>query len=89
MLEYSVEDAESLLTSNLTAAKESLLQVDEDLDFLRDQYTTTEVSILCHQNFEFEKVSFCFSELIMFYFYERQPNFPSPTATLKGIWTFS
>ncbi len=55
MLEYSVEDAESLLTSNLTAAKESLLQVDEDLDFLRDQYTTTEVNMARVYNYGVKK----------------------------------
>ena len=46
MLEYDLEDAESLLSKNLKAASESQVQVDKDLDFLRDQYTTTEVSIL-------------------------------------------
>lgn len=46
MLEYSTEEAESLLRKNLQAATESLAQAEEDLDFLRDQYTTTEVSIL-------------------------------------------
>ncbi|XP_038077770.1 prefoldin subunit 3-like [Patiria miniata] len=55
MLEYSLEDAESLLTNNLTAAKESLLQVDHDLDFLRDQYTTTEVNMARVYNYGVKK----------------------------------
>ena len=46
MLEYSVDNAEALLEKNQTAATKSLQQVETDLDFIRDQYTTTEVSIL-------------------------------------------
>ena len=36
MLEYPVDDAIVLLSKNLETAKSSLLQVDEDLDFLKD-----------------------------------------------------
>ena len=46
MLEYSIEEAETLLSKNLNAAQKSLTEIEEDLGFLRDQYTTTEVSIL-------------------------------------------
>ena len=46
MLEYPVDDAIVLLSKNLETAKSSLLQVDEDLDFLKDQCTTIEVGIL-------------------------------------------
>lgn len=46
MLEYPVDDAIVLLSKNLESAKSSLLQVDEDLDFLKDQCTTIEVGIL-------------------------------------------
>lgn len=46
MLEYELQDAEALLTKNLSAANSALKQVSFDLDFLRDQYTTVEVSIL-------------------------------------------
>ena len=46
MLEYSLDDAEALLTKNLTAAEKTLDSVDSDLGFLRDQTTTLEVSIL-------------------------------------------
>jgi len=46
MLEYTLDDAELLLTKNHTAALKSLEIVDTDLGFLRDQTTTIEVSIL-------------------------------------------
>ncbi|CAE7821988.1 VBP1 [Symbiodinium sp. KB8] len=45
MLEYSLDDAEALLTKNLETAKNKLDQIDEDLDFLRDQTITTEVNV--------------------------------------------
>lgn len=45
MLEYNLDDAEALLVKNLDAATKSLESVDEDLGFIRDQTTTTEVSI--------------------------------------------
>lgn len=46
MLEYSLDGAESLLSKNLRTATKNLQHIDEDLDFLRDQFTTIEVSIL-------------------------------------------
>lgn len=46
ILEYPVEEAEELLRKNLETAQSSLKQVEEDLDFLKDQCTTTEVGIL-------------------------------------------
>lgn len=46
MIEYSIDEALSLLTKNLASAKKMLAQVQEDLNFIRDQTTTTEVSIL-------------------------------------------
>ncbi|XP_030754048.1 prefoldin subunit 3-like [Sitophilus oryzae] len=45
MLEYSLEDAKKLLTQNISAAEKNLGYVDHDLDFLRDQFTTTEVNM--------------------------------------------
>ncbi|KAF2901056.1 hypothetical protein ILUMI_05112 [Ignelater luminosus] len=45
MLEYSLNDAEALLTQNIAAATRTLEQVQHDLDFLRDQFTTTEVNM--------------------------------------------
>mgnify|MGYP000913988085 CR=1 FL=1 len=35
MLEYTLDDAESLLSSNIGAAKKQEKAVEEDLDFLR------------------------------------------------------
>ncbi len=39
MLSYPVDEAETLLTSKLAAAKLSYNNCDEDLDFLREQIT--------------------------------------------------
>lgn len=46
MLEYPVDEAMQLLCKNLETARSSLHQVEEDLDFLKDQLTTIEVGIL-------------------------------------------
>lgn len=54
MLEYTIEEAEELLTKNLQAALKNLNQIDSDLSFLRDQITTTEVSILFMKTSQFE-----------------------------------
>ncbi|KAK9727365.1 hypothetical protein K7432_001898 [Basidiobolus ranarum] len=45
MLEYSVEEAQELISSKLITAKSSLEQANEDALFLRDQITTMEVNI--------------------------------------------
>jgi len=45
MLEYPIDDAQALLSKNLETAKRNLKQVELDLDFLKDQMTTTEVNI--------------------------------------------
>jgi len=45
MLEYPISEAQELLTKNNETAKRNLIQVDLDLDFLKDQMTTTEVNI--------------------------------------------
>lgn len=39
MLSYPIPEAETLLDSKLDAAKTSLANCDEDLDFLREQVT--------------------------------------------------
>ncbi len=44
MLEYTLEEAKNLLTSKLESASTSLVQVTEDLEFLREQITTMEVN---------------------------------------------
>ncbi|GAM83250.1 hypothetical protein ANO11243_012360 [Dothideomycetidae sp. 11243] len=44
MLAYPVEEAQTLLEEKLEAAKTSMANCDEDLDFLREQITTLEVA---------------------------------------------
>lgn len=46
MLEYDIDEARALLEKNLSTATRNLEGLEDDLDFLRDQFTTTEVSIL-------------------------------------------
>lgn len=45
MLEYSVEEAETLLKEKLDLAEKSLKVVLGDLEYLREQITTMEVNI--------------------------------------------
>ncbi|KAI2603551.1 Prefoldin, subunit 3 [Hypoxylon fragiforme] len=45
MLSYPIDEAESLLTGKLSAAKQSFANCEEDLEFLREQITTMEVAI--------------------------------------------
>lgn len=45
MLEYDLTEASELLKKNLAAAKKNLEMLENDLDFLRDQFTTTEVNM--------------------------------------------
>ncbi len=45
MVEYSLSEAEKLLKEKLQKANLSLTQLIEDLEYLRDQYTTMEVNI--------------------------------------------
>ncbi|KAI1940083.1 peptide chain release factor 1 [Ophidiomyces ophidiicola] len=44
MLAYPIDEAETLLTDKLKAAKMSLSNCEEDLEFLREQVTTLEVA---------------------------------------------
>jgi hypothetical protein len=46
MLEYPIEEAQQLLENNLVTATKNLEEIQSDLEFLRDQRVTTEVSIL-------------------------------------------
>jgi hypothetical protein len=46
MLEYTLEEAEELLSSKLSSAQTTLQQLTEDSEFLKCQITTMEVSIL-------------------------------------------
>ncbi|XP_052755188.1 prefoldin subunit 3 isoform X2 [Galleria mellonella] len=55
MLEYSLDDAEKLLTSNMATAKKNLECIEHDLDFLRDQWTTTEVNMARVYNWDVKR----------------------------------
>jgi hypothetical protein len=44
MLSYPINEAEELLDSKLQAAKQSLSNCEEDLDFLREQITASSPS---------------------------------------------
>ncbi|EIE25327.1 hypothetical protein COCSUDRAFT_61549 [Coccomyxa subellipsoidea C-169] len=52
MLEYPLEEARQLLTTNLENAKNSLKANSKDLDIMKDFSTTTEVSIARVYNFD-------------------------------------
>ncbi|KAI5806135.1 Prefoldin subunit domain-containing protein [Geopyxis carbonaria] len=52
MLAYPVAEARELLEGKLSAAKESLKNAEEDLDFLRAQITTLEVNTARLYNYE-------------------------------------
>eukprot|EP00742_Colponemidia_sp_Colp-10_P000845 GILJ01000915.1.p1 GENE.GILJ01000915.1~~GILJ01000915.1.p1 ORF type:complete len:190 (+),score=32.31 GILJ01000915.1:46-615(+) len=51
MLEYPFDEAEALLSKNLQAAQINLEKTEEDLLFLRDQITTSEVNIARVHNY--------------------------------------
>lgn len=55
MLEYSLDDAQELLTKNITTAKKTLKCIEHDLDFLRDQFTTTEVNMARVYNWDVKR----------------------------------
>ena len=45
MVEYTYDDALKLLMRNLTNAEEKLKETEVDIDYLKDQITTTEVNM--------------------------------------------
>lgn len=55
MLEYTLDDAQELLTRNIEAAKKNLGYIEHDLDFLRDQFTTTEVNMARVYNWDVKR----------------------------------
>ncbi len=52
MLEYTYEEAAALLAENLKAAHAKKQEVEEDMDFLKDQITCTEVNVARAYNFD-------------------------------------
>lgn len=55
MLEYNLEDATALVQKNIAAAKKNLSYIEHDLDFLRDQFTTTEVNMARVYNWDVKR----------------------------------
>lgn len=55
MLEYTLDDAQEVLTKNIEAAKKNLGYVEHDLDFVRDQFTTMEVNMARIYNWEVKR----------------------------------
>ena len=45
MVEYTYDEAIKLLNKNLNNAEQKIKETEEDLDFLKDQITTTEVNL--------------------------------------------
>ncbi|KAF7706550.1 prefoldin subunit 3 [Silurus meridionalis] len=57
MLEYDIDEAQTLLEKNLGTASRNLESLQEDLDFLRDQFTTTEVNMARVYNWDVKRRS--------------------------------
>lgn len=55
MLEYTLDSAQELLTKNIQTAKVTLKCIEHDLDFLRDQFTTTEVNMARVYNWDVKR----------------------------------
>ena len=55
MLSYPIDEAEELLATKLSAAKQNLANCEEDLDFLREQITVCSPSFVV---WELKKVYF-------------------------------
>ncbi|KAF7989792.1 hypothetical protein HCN44_008466 [Aphidius gifuensis] len=55
MLEYTLDDAQSLMVKNIDVAKTKLKHVEHDLDFVRDQFTTTEVNMARVYNWDVKR----------------------------------
>jgi len=51
MMEYPYDEAETLLQANLKNSKSHLTSVIEDLDFLKDQLTISEVNVARVHNY--------------------------------------
>ncbi|KAM6949033.1 prefoldin subunit 3 [Aplochiton taeniatus] len=57
MLEYDIDEAQALLEKNLATASRNLESLEDDLDFLRDQFTTTEVNMARVYNWDVKRRS--------------------------------
>ena len=57
MLEYTLNDADDLLTKNAESASNSLSEVEHDVNFIRDQITITEVTIARLHNWNVKRAA--------------------------------
>uniref|UniRef100_A0A3B4X6L1 Prefoldin subunit 3 n=1 Tax=Seriola lalandi dorsalis TaxID=1841481 RepID=A0A3B4X6L1_SERLL len=57
MLEYDIDEAQALLEKNLSTASRNLETLVDDLDFLRDQFTTVEVNMARVYNWDVKRRS--------------------------------
>lgn len=55
MLEYPLDEAKALLSKNLQSAKNNVASLSTDLEFLRDQITTTEVNMARVYNWDVQR----------------------------------
>merc|ERR1711910_152733 len=55
MLEYTLDDAEELLTKNKESAEKNVKQIAFDLAYLRDQMTITEVTMARLYNWDVKR----------------------------------
>jgi prefoldin subunit 5 len=55
MIEYTYEEAETMLSANLETVKKKFQDADEDLAHVKDQLTTTEVNMSRTYNFEVQQ----------------------------------
>ena len=55
MLEYSLNDAEELLSKNRDSAEKNIKQIAFDLAYLRDQMTITEVTMARLYNWDVKR----------------------------------
>lgn len=87
MLEYDIDEAQALLEKNLLTATKNLDSLEEDLDFLRDQFTTTEVSILSLKRSKRRKRSYlhCFHEKSVLIFRSLTSFDPGPAPVHPGF----
>lgn len=87
MLEYDIDEAQALLEKNLSTATKNLDSLEEDLDFLRDQFTTTEVSILSLKRSKRRKHSYlyCFNEKSVLIFRPLTSFGPGPPPVYPGF----
>lgn len=56
MLEYPLDEAKALLSKNQSTSLSNLKQIDEDLEFLRDQITTSEVNLARIYNWNVKRI---------------------------------